>query len=396
VKSIQPTLRLRMALLYGGLVLLVGAAVLFTAAVLVDRTIAGLTVFQLGPQIVVLDPSGTPINVNTRDLRAASTSQARDQLLHAGLLYFAIIVVIGSIGGYVLARQTLRPIARVTQTARRLSTDTLSDRINLGGPHDELRELADTFDDMLSRLAAAFESQRRFVANASHELRTPLAVMRTEVDVALASPDTSNEELRQMGEVVRDATMRAERLVDSLLVLARLQSRTNEQLEVHEAVDLAVLVPVALAAVATEAADRGIQIDLQLSRSVVVGDPRLLERLVGNLVENAVRHNVVNGWIQVRSSMTPAGVEFEVANGGAVIEPATELDALFEAFRRGTRARTGPRGSGLGLSIVTMIVTAHAGQLRAEAPPEGGLRVCVVLPVTADATMPLPAAIGQR
>ena len=281
-----------------------------------------------------------------------------------------------------LARQALRPIARVTAIARRLSTDNLDQRIELGGPRDELRELADTFDAMLTRLSAAFESQRRFVANASHELRTPLAVMRTEVDVALAAPHPSIDELRQMGEVVRDATQRAERLVDSLLVLARLQALHGTDLEVRERVELSRLVAPSVRTMDVEAGDRGITIKTHLTEpdnSAVEGDPRLLERLAGNLIENAVRHNVPGGWVDVTVEPSADGVSLIVANGGGIIEPG-DLSALFEPFRRGARARTGPRGSGLGLSIVSMIVSAHGGTLDATAPGDGGLRVEVCLP----------------
>ncbi len=144
--------------------------------------------------------------------------------MHTGLIYFSIIVVIGTAGGYLLAKQALRPIAKLTRTAKQLSSETLDQRINLGGPDDELRELADTFDAMLARLDAAFDSQRLFVANASHELRTPLAVIRTELDVTLSDPDATSEHLREMGEIALGATERAQGLVGSLLTLAKLQA----------------------------------------------------------------------------------------------------------------------------------------------------------------------------
>ena len=179
-------------------------------------------------------------------MREEAKRQATHYLFTTGLLFFAIIVVVGTIGGYMLAKQSLRPIAKLTATARALSTENLDQRIDLGGPEDELRELADTFDDMLGRLDAAFDSQRLFVANASHELRTPLSVIRTELEVTLSDPDADVEELRRMGGVVADATERAQRLVTSLLTLARLQAVGGGSLEVHEAVDLAWLVPPAL------------------------------------------------------------------------------------------------------------------------------------------------------
>jgi signal transduction histidine kinase len=383
VKWFQPTLRLRMALLYGGLVLLVGAALLFTAAILLDRAISSIPL--LTGRVVVgtrTQSSGNWIVVDGANLGAQARQEARQNLLSAGVVYFGIVVIIGAAGGYFLAKQSLRPISRVTQMARRLSTETLDQRINMGGPNDELRELADTFDDMLQRLDSAFESQRRFVANASHELRTPLAVMRTEVDVTLSDPDAPREELRQMADVVRDATMRAERLVDSLLVLARLQARQGSGLEVRERVDLATLGPNALQLSFDEAQAAGITIHSDLQPAWVDGDPRLLERLMGNLVENAVRHNHPGGWVRVTSGRYGARVVLEVANGGAIVPPE-EAAVLLEPFRRGARARTGPRGSGLGLSIVQGIVDAHQGRLEITAPPTGGLRIVVDLPAPA-------------
>lgn len=376
----QPTLRLRMALLYGGLVLLVGASLLFTATILLDRAISSLPLINGQMQVGTVDEQGEITYIDGAELGARARDEARHDLLTAGVVYFGIVVAIGAAGGYFMAKQSLRPISRVTQMARRLSMETLDQRINMGGPNDELRELSDTFDDMLRRLDSAFESQRRFVANASHELRTPLAVIRTEVDVTLSDPDADAEELRQMGDVVRDATARAERLVDSLLVLAKLQAdEGGNALELREPVNLAALAPSAMQLSSQEAQAAGISIYTELEDAWVLGDPGLLERLMGNLLENAVRHNVPGGWVRITSRKTDAGVVLEVANGGAVVPPE-EASRLFEPFRRGARARTGPRGSGLGLSIVLGIVRAHQGRLGLEAPPSGGLTVTVTLP----------------
>ena len=381
MRWLQPTLRLRMAFLYGGLVLLVGASLLFTAAMLLDRAISSLPLLNGEAQVGTVGDDGRLTVIDGTDLGEQAREQARQNLLSAGVVYFGIVVVIGAAGGYFLAKQSLRPISRVTQMARRLSTETLDQRIDMGGPSDELRELADTFDDMLGRLDSAFESQRRFVANASHELRTPLAVMRTEVDVTLSDPDASTEELRRMGDVVVDAIGRAERLVDSLLVLAKLQSDEGASaLDRREQVNLAALGPRALQLSSQEALASGVSIYPDLRDAWVVGDPALLERLMGNLLENAVRHNVPGGWVRISSGTGPDGaVTLAVANGGAVVEPE-DAARMVEPFRRGARARTGPRGSGLGLSIVQGIARAHHGQLSLAAPAEGGLHVTVTLP----------------
>jgi hypothetical protein len=369
-----------MALLYGGLVLLVGISLLFTAVILVNKSIDSFYHLPSGAHIVDANGKTVTPEFTIANAQDKARSDATHYLLTNGLVYFAIILVIGTTGGYLLAKQALRPIARLTQTARALSTETLDQRINLGGPDDELRELADTFDAMLGRLDQAFDSQRLFVANASHELRTPLSVIRTELEVTLSDPDADPGELRRMGSVVASATERAQRLVTSLLTLARLQAVGGGELEVTEPVDLAGLVPDALHAVAAEAQAKGVQVETEVEQAVTVGDPRLLERLIGNLVENAIRHNVPNGWLRVTTGQTADKVWLHVANGGTVI-PNGDVDRLFEPFRRGAgKVRTATRGAGLGLAIVRLIVEAHQGRLQAAAPPFGGLAVRVELP----------------
>jgi signal transduction histidine kinase len=378
VRLFRPTLRLRMALLYGGLVLLVGVTLLFTSVFLLDKAVSKVDVPSQG-------------TVDADAFRDQVRSSAVDSLLRTGLIYFGIVVVVGTVGGYLLAKQALRPIARLTQTARALSTETLDQRINLGGPDDELRELADTFDDMLARLDAAFDSQRLFVANASHELRTPLAVIRTELDVTLSDPHADVEDLRRMGEVVGVAAERAQRLVASLLTLARLQAVESGELEVRERVDLATLIPDVVEAVASEAATKGVSIETEIDPAVTNGDPRLLERLIGNLVENGIRHNVPNGWLRVTTGQTAERVWLHVANGGAVIA-SSDVEALFQPFRRGGRVRTATRGSGLGLAIVRLIVDAHHGKVQAAAPPFGGLAIRIELPRHSE---PKPGVTGN-
>ncbi|MDQ1730257.1 MAG: hypothetical protein QOK10_416, partial [Pseudonocardiales bacterium] len=337
-----------MALLYGALVLLIGAALLLTSYILLDRALAGTVSNQLPKgNVNFTGADGSRYTYDPTTIQENARHNALTYLLNNGLLYFGIIVLIGSIGGYLLARQALRPVARITQTARRLSTKTLSERIALGGPDDELRELADTFDEMLARLDAAFSSQRRFVANASHELRTPLAVIQTELDVTLSDPGASVDDLRRMGEVLRDATNRAQRLADALLALARLQGREGQGLESAEDVTLSELIPNAVAAAESEAALRSISITAEGEPVRTTGDPRLLERVIGNLVENAVRYNVPAGWVRIETYAhnEPSGGQARVvvSNSGVLVAPE-EVEGLFDAFRRGGRARTSQRG----------------------------------------------------
>jgi signal transduction histidine kinase len=290
--------------------------------------------------------------------------------------------VVGAVGvalSYVLAGRVLRPLQDITAAAQRLSVERLDARIALTGPEDELKQLADTFDDMLGRLQRSFDAQRRFVADASHELRTPLAVMRTEVDVALADPDASVEELRAAAGVVREATIRADRLVDSLLLLARSDRLQVDGLPHRERVELPEVATAALRAVDGEVGLRGLHVAASCAPAAVLGDRGLLERLAGNLVENAVRHNVDGGWLRVDTATVGGRARLAVESSGPVVPPE-EVDALFEPFRRHGTARTARTGAGLGLAIVRAVAAVHGGTATAVARPSGGLTVTVDLP----------------
>jgi hypothetical protein len=256
----------------------------------------------------------------------------------------------------------------------------LDTRLRLRDARGEVAELAAGFDAMLDRLQAAFDTQRRFVANASHELRTPLAVLRTEVDVTLADPDADAAELRRMAAVVREATRRADELISGLLLLARSEAPSAVDPAAVRAVDLAEVVLPALAAARAEVARRGLRVREHRAPAPTTGDPVLLERVVGNLVENAVRHNVAAGWIEISTGVRGGTAELCVASSGPEIA-ADRVEELFEPFRRGPVDRTaGTPGSGLGLSIVRAVVHAHGGTVAAEPVPGGGLTVTVRLP----------------
>jgi len=331
-------------------------------------------------------------------LRSALDVMMRQELLLRGLIAVLAVGVLGVLGGYWLAGRALRPLHQVTAAARHLSGDTLDQRLHYVGADDEVAELAGTFDAMLDRLAGAFETQKRFVANASHELRTPLAVMRTEIDVTLSDPDADVDEYRRMARVVRDASERANSLVDSLLVLARSEAQAGRRLVRKEQADLSTGVTVALSAVRREAQRLSLQITTELAPAPVVGDPSLLDRLAGNLIENAVRYNHMGGRLWVRTGADKQVATLVVGNTGFEVEQA-DVPGLFEAFRRGGRERTGSRGSGLGLSIVRAVCDAHRGAVVAVALPGGGLEVTVTLPAAATtpvlagtATVPRPTA----
>jgi signal transduction histidine kinase len=265
--------------------------------------------------------------------------------------------------GYVVAGRALAPVRRVTDLAQRVTQERMDERIAMRGPEDELHELADTVDGMLDRLAEAFDGQRRFVANASHELRTPLTVIRAEVEVTLADPDATNTDLRHMGEAVLEAADRTEILLESLMVLARSQ----QALPRREPVDLAEAAQAAAHLTAKDATARGVAVRLDLEPAPLMGDPALLDRLVANLVENAVRHNVMGGSVQVKTRPGLVVVE----NTGQQIRPE-DVRRLAEPFERLHRDTTGP-GAGLGLSIVRAVADAHGATLKLQPRAGGGL-----------------------
>ena len=388
------SVRLKLTLLYGGLFLLAGAGLLAVNYALVrshftlpfdTRVQAPLPapgqLAAAGRAVVFLgsEPGSEKLVVNVEDL--ADLKAVRRQLETAALNQIAAqsgaalaAMALVSVGlGWLVAGRVLRPLTAITATARRLEGSTLHERLNLQGPQDELKELADTFDQMLGRLDAAFETQRRFVANASHELRTPLAIARTEVDVALADPDTGREELRAMAARVLEANQRSERLIEGLLTLAR----SERQLRAREPLDLAAAD--ALSVAAPEVARLGLRVSRVLGAAPVAGDRALLERLVANLVENAVRHNRPGGWVEVDTGRGGPLAVVRVANGGPPIPP-DQVATLFEPFRRLEADRTGSdRGTGLGLSIVRAVATAHGGRATARALEGGGLEVTVEL-----------------
>ena len=383
-RRLRPTIRLRLTLVNA--ILLVGGSLLLLllAWLLVAQALRPAQQLAAGTQVVLSD--GRTLDARVWEQRMLA--DAESELLTRGLAAILVISVVGVAGAYLVAGRALRPLQRVTATARRLSGETLDQRIRYDGADDEVAELAATFDAMLDRLGEAFDSQRRFVANASHELRTPLAVMRTEIDVTLSDPDADLGEYRRMATVVRDASERANGLIESLLLLARTDAQAGRRLVRKVPADLAAVATSALAATSREAQRLSLVVTADLRPAPVVGDPGLLERLAGNLVENAVRYNHLQGRIWLRSGSDAQYATLVVGNTGFEVEEA-DVPGLFEPFRRGGRERTGARGSGLGLSIVRAVCDAHGGTVSAVALPGGGLEVTVTLP--AAATTPVAA-----
>jgi signal transduction histidine kinase len=361
--------------MYAGVLVVCGALLLAASYGLVARSI------DSSPPPPAPSPQvGAPV---TDESQLRISQQVGDQIESETLadlrLYYLLALVAMGMGavalGWLLAGRALRPLHAIASTARGVGRDSLDRRVALDGPADELKELADTIDTMLGRLDDAFANQQRFVANASHELRTPLAVIRAEVDVALADPDASAGELRETAERIRAATDRSERLIESLLTLSRSEADAAAR---PELVDLAAAVELAVDGVEAELRANGIALSTDLRRASAHGDRRLLERVVANLVENAVRHNVPGGWVQVETRVGDGNARLRVENSGPVVPP-DRVEELLEPFQRLSRGAPGS-GAGLGLSIVRSVIDAHGGSLDIAARPEGGLRVDVRLP----------------
>ncbi len=397
------TIRMRLTLIYGAVFLVSAAAMLTIGYLLVRHNLDHhhrfrndlnqndpalyRSIYGYPPQ-----PSSPPPSSSALRAFQAGYHQAVSTALHRLLFeYIAALVVMTGISvalGWWIAGRALAPLRAITATARRVSGVNLGERIALQGPDDELKELADTFDGMLTRLDAAFASQKHFVANASHELRTPLAIMRTEVDVALADPRASTGELRAMAEALRETVDRSESLIAALLFLARSEGVRG----VEEPVDLAELVGGCITDLQRSAEAAGVTITADLQPAVTLGDSALLERMLANLVENGIRHNVAGGALSVATCSSNGIAEVLVRNGGAVIDPG-DVPGLTEPFRRLSRTAG---GFGLGLSIVRSVAEIHGGTVELTAPPEGGLQVRVRVPAAPGAAAAEPAPPDRR
>ena len=301
--------------------------------------------------------------------------RALHNLLQFSCLGLGLMTIVSGWAGWIISGRVLRPVRAITGTARRASEQHLGERIALSGARDELKELADTFDDMLERLDRAFSAQRRFVADASHELRTPLTLMRTAIDVTLAKPGRTATQLESMAIRVRNSLDRAESMIDALLTLAisdqGRQART-------EPVNLATAAEDAVDAVTADIERLGLHVRSDLRPAETVGNPHLIDRMVSNLVDNAVRHNIHGGEVLLESGTYDGMAFLHVANSGRVI-PEDLVPSLFEPFRR-MEGRTGSgSGAGLGLAIARSVAAAHGAMLDAAARPPGGLDVRVSL-----------------
>jgi signal transduction histidine kinase len=403
----RPTLRLRLALWYAATLLVSGAALLGVAYVVVshstetyDAEVAAQLQRASAAQAARDVKAGRPPlpfqppravsreeRAARRQAEASARRHQRRTIASDFLVALGGLAVVSGLFGWLVAGRALRPLARMTGTAKRVTEHGLGERIGLEGPRDELRELAETLDRMLGRLEAAFASRQRFIANASHELRTPLAVMRAELETTLVDPAADAEDLRRMGLVIERAVARTEALMASLLGLARSEAPLERALPI----DLGELGEAVLDGLHGEIAAHDLRLETQLEAVCVSGDPALLEGVILNLVENAVRYNRDAGLLRIRTTAEGGSGSLVVENDGELLT-AGQVESLFEPFRRldGSRSRS-TEGAGLGLSIAKAATEAHGGEIEAHARPSGGLAVVVRLP-----TIERPAQVEPR
>lgn len=355
-RHIRFPLRWRLTIMYGAAFFTAGALLLIANYAFVRYNLQ-----QQTPTLII--PSGTEVPPNVleeitesaNDYQRDLQQQTLNSLLKQSLIALAGVGAAALVLGYLVTERALAPLQDITASARRVAVGRLTERIALGGPDDEIKELADTFDEMVARLQQSFEAQRRFVAHASHELRTPLALNRTLLDVALADPEAPPQ-LRELAEKLLQVNDRNERLIQGLLTLARSEHGTEER----EPTDLTALCEHALDQVADEATAADVKVSSQLHPATVIGSAVLLDQLVTNLLHNAVRHNVADGWVQLAAYPSGPSALIVVSNTGPVVPP-TEIDRLFEPFQSLSGSRAGKRSTGLGLSIVRAIASTHSG-----------------------------------
>jgi signal transduction histidine kinase len=361
--NLTRSLRARLAVFYACLLLGCGLVVL---------VIADLPVTTFGQVSQAHAAGGTGANTAGH---SRSFSNLPEVLLYSGIA-LAVLAVASAAVGWLIADRALRPLRIITASAGAVSASSLDERLRLAGSYAEFQELGDTLDSLYTRLDAAFRSQRHFVANASHELRTPLAAERTVLQVALADPDATAESLRAACQQVLELGQQQARLIDALLTLANSQRGLRDS----EPVDLAEVTARVMDGRRNEAARRDVAVQTRLGPAIVTGDPSLVESLVANLVDNAIRHNVAGGQVQVTTQAPDGRPSFSITNTGPVIPPG-EVGRLLEPFQQLGGERTSRDGGhGLGLAIISAVASAHDARLTVLARPEGGLDITVTFP----------------
>ena len=389
------TARLRLTLLYGSLFTVCGAGLLGFTFWLFYRGTAGERIVPTSAAVgtpgvrglhrsqVVLPPAACrhappPSLVGCVERYAQQRVHAFDlhALLEQSGIALAVMAVLAFALGWLVAGRVLRPLRSITSTARAISATSLHERLALAGPDDEFKELADTLDGLFARLEASFTAQRSFVASAAHELRTPLTLDKTLLQVALRNPRSTAEQWRATGAELLQSGLQQERILEGLLTLATSEAGLSR----HEPIDLAKVATACLESAGAEAGRRGLNVETSLGPAPMLGDPDLITRLMANLADNAMRHNVPGGTVEVSTARRDGQTLLTVANSGRVIPPG-EIGRLLQPFERLASARSSDGdGHGLGLPIVRAIATAHGATLSTRAQPEGGLHVQVSFP----------------
>jgi signal transduction histidine kinase len=381
------TVRLRLTVLYGATFLLTGAGLLVIAGLVTVGSSSRVSTTAPAPGQQPSTQALAQARAQIRHLQnqlAAEAGQGHQSLWHplliGSLVALCVMVAVSVVLGWFVANRVLRPLRKMTAATRRISADNLHERLAVPGPVDEVKDLADTIDELLERLEGAFAAQRRFVANASHELRTPLATMRASLDVAEAKPEPAPPQTTALAGRLRTELDQVDRLLEGLLVLARAQ---HGDLPGHTMLSLDAVVSAALAARTAATAAQGLTVRSTSGPdgTWVQGSQALICRMVDNVMDNAVTHNARGGWIKVRTEANGPTAWLVVETGGDVLDQQ-QVQQLAQPFRRLGADRTGSgHGAGLGLSIVAAIAEAHGGTLDLYARPEGGLRVSIGLPL---------------
>jgi signal transduction histidine kinase len=386
LRSPRRTARLRLTVLYGAAFLVCGAcgAALLAATYLLyghlsPKLVSDQTIDVHGhlthPTPATSGAQGAP-GVHVALAGLGQLNLGRQQLLVISVIALVLFLAGAAALGWLLAGRVLRPLSSITAAARRISASSLHERLALAGPDDELKELADTLDGLFTRLEASFEAQRRFAANASHELLTPLTRERTLLQVTLADPASSTDSWQAVGRELLASNTEQERLIEALLTLASSEAGPGEP----EPADLAAIAGAALAAARPAIGQLGLHVRADIRPAPLDGDPLLIHQLVTNLIDNAVRHNIPGGDIQISTGTEDGAAVLSVANSGQVIA-AAEIDRVFQPFHRlGPRPARRDGGHGLGLSIVRAIAIAHAATITARPQPTGGLAINVTFP----------------
>jgi len=388
------TVRMRLTLLYGGLFLACGAALLAITYVLVAHATvrpgyvrSRVRGFAVGlPHGYNPLPSATGEAVVASVVREVRISDLHQLVIWSGIA-LAIMAIISTGLGWIVAGRVLAPLRTITTTTREISAKNLHRRLALEGPNDELKDLGDTIDALLARLDGSFQAQRAFVANASHELRTPLALNRAMLQFALADPDLTFDALKATCAEVLDAGTDHDQLIKALLTLAHSQ----QDLEHHETFDLAQIAHDVIQTHQHDATERQVAIDAALSPAPVSGDPRLLGTLFTNLIENAVRYNIPHGRVNITLARPGQRATLTITNTGPQI-PVDQIERLLQPFRRLAPDRSNHDGHGLGLSIVAAIANAHDATLKIQPRPDGGLHIMIEFPAVSTRHENAPAA----